>query len=306
MKILVTGGAGYIGNLLVEELLEVGHQVTLLDNFMFGYNSILRLVTHKNLGIIKADIRQDDLSYLNDKDVVYHLAAISGALACKANPHSAMEINLRASERIASHLGNEQLLIFASTTSLYGGEGGICNEDTPINAYDIYSETKYLAEQSFLQRKNSICLRWATIFGVSPRMRDELLVHEFVRKALKERAVVLYRSNSERTFLHIYDCIQAYLFVLGNADVMQGQVWNMGCESLNLTKMEVAKIIQRYVDYEIVESELTPPGLDKRDFTISFEKIRSLGFHRTHRIDDGIQELIKLYSFYDPHTRLTI
>lgn len=300
MNVLVTGGAGYIGNLLVEALLSAGHKTTILDNFMYGYDSILHLVAHPNLRIIKTDIRNEDLSYLKDQDVVIHLAAISGYPACEANPNSAELINFAATKRIAGHLAKGQLLIFASTTSLYGANGSWCHEDTDISPASLYGTTKYRGEQVVMERENSISLRWATVFGVSPRMRAGLLLHDFVEKAVHEGTLVLYSADSKRSFMHVKDCVNGYIFALQNADQMCGQIYNMGDEALNYSKREIAEKIRGHFRFEIVDSSMGDK--DVRHFYISFKKASALGYTCQYSLDEGIGELVKLYQFYDPNS----
>lgn len=300
MNILVTGGAGYIGNMLSKALLDAGHEVTIVDNFMFGYESIFHIVSHPNLHIIKADIRNEDLSYLNDKDVIFHLAAISGYPACEANPNSAKLINYDATVRIVEHLTKNQLLIYASTTSIYGSSGKVSNEETRVEPVSLYGVTKYEAEQVIIQRENSISLRWATVFGVSTRMRAGLLVNDFVEKAIQEHALVLFSGHSKRTFMHIMDSVNGYLFAINHMDQMRGQIFNMGSEDLNFSKQDIADNIKRYVPFEIMESGFGDK--DIRNFYVSFEKAHSLGYRCEYSLDDGIRELIKLYRFYTPNS----
>jgi nucleoside-diphosphate-sugar epimerase len=300
MKILVTGGAGYVGNLLAKALLEAGHKVTIVDNFMYGYESVLHSVAHPNLEIIKTDIRNENLSYLKDKDAIYHLAAISGYPACEANPNSAKLINVDATARIVDHLSKDQLLIYASTTSLYGASGSVSDEETEVTPASLYGITKYEAEQLVMQHENSISLRWATVFGVSPRMRAGLLVHDFVEKAVHEGTLVLYSGHSKRTFMHLKDSVNGYLFALNNADQMRGQVYNAGHEELNFSKREIAEKIKEHLPFEIVDSSFGDK--DVRHFFVSFAKIRALGYSCEHTLDEGIKELIKLYRFYDPNS----
>ena len=300
MKVLITGGAGYVGTPLAESLLECGHEVTILDNFMYGYESILHLISHENLSVIKTDIRNEDLSYLKDQDVIFHLAAISGYPACEANPSSAEFINYVATKRISDYLSKDQILIFASSTSLYGSSGTLSNENTKVEPVSLYGVTKFKSEQHIMQRENSISLRWATVFGVSSRMREGLIVNDFVDKAIKEGTLVLYSGDSKRTFMHINDSVQGYLFALYN-DEMLGGVFNMGNESLNFSKREIAeKIHEYYSDFEIIDSSMEDK--DVRHFLVDFSKARNLGYECNYTLDNGILELIKLYKFYDPNS----
>ncbi|KAA0231879.1 NAD(P)-dependent oxidoreductase [candidate division KSB1 bacterium] len=300
MKILVTGGAGYVGNLLAKALLGAGHVVTIFDNFMFGYDSVLHIVNHPNLHIIKGDIRNDNLAYLHDKDVIFHLAAISGYPACEANPNSAKLINVDATVRISDYLAKDQLLIYASTTSFYGNSGSVSDEKTIVNPVSLYGLTKHQAEQIILQRENAISLRWATVFGVSPRMRAGLLVNDFVQKAVQEGTLVLYSPYSKRTFMHVADSVKGYLFALDHAHQMRGQIYNMGSEKLNFSKREIADAIKQYFSFEIIEANMLDK--DVRHFSVSFANARALGFNCEVSLEDGIHEMIKLYRFYTPHS----
>lgn len=302
MNVLVTGGAGYIGNLLVKELLDAGHRVTIVDNFMFGYDSVLYIAGHPNIRVVKMDIRNEDVSYLDGQDVIFHLAAISGYPACEANPNSARLINVEATAQIAEHLAKEQLLIYASTTSFYGAAGARIDEGAEVNPVSLYGVTKYEAENIVMQRENTISLRWATVFGVSPRMRAGLLVNDFVERAIHDGTLVLYSSHSRRTFLHIQDTVRGYVFALDHADAMRGQIFNMGSEHLNLSKREITDAIRRHIDFEIIESSVFDK--DVRNFEVSFDRIGTLGFSCEISLDQGIQELIRLYEFYDPYSSI--
>jgi nucleoside-diphosphate-sugar epimerase len=304
MRILVTGGAGYKGVILVKKLLNRGCQVALLDNFMYGYDSVLHLVNEPNLGIVKSDIRNLNKKFLAEFDVIYHLAGIVGLSACAANPHSTEAINVEATRQLVSFLHKDQLLVYASTTSLYGATGTECDESTSVEPVSLYSKTKYEAEKIVLNHPNSISLRFATIFGTSPRMRVALLVNEFTYKAVNDRAIVLFRGHSKRTFMHILDAIDGYLFALDHTDAMRGGIFNVGSEKLNFSKMDIAHAIRNHVEFEIIDSSLS--DLDVRDFMVSFKKIRDLGFSTIYSLDDGIQELIRLYSFYKIHSHFNV
>lgn len=297
-KALITGGAGYTGILLTASLLEAGHEVTIVDNFMFGYDSVMHLISHPDLNIIKSDIRNEDLSYLDGPDIIYHLAAISGFPACDANPSSAMLINIEASRRIASTLSKDQLLVFASTTSFYGSTGSLSTEETPVNPVSLYGITKYKAEQAIMERENSISLRWATVFGASPHMRGGLLVNEFVENAVQERTIVLYDASSRRSFMHISDLVRGYLFALDHVDEMRGEIFNMGSDRMNYTKREIAEKIRSNCDCEIMEAGIGDK--DIRNFQVSYGKAKQLGYDCKVSLESGILELIKIYEFYTP------
>ena len=304
MKILVTGGAGYKGVILVKKLLDRGCQVTLLDNFMYGYDSVLHLVNEPNLEIVQLDIRNLNKQFLAEFDIIYHLAGIVGLPACAANPHSTEAINVEATRHLVSFLHKDQLLVYASTTSLYGATGIECDESTPVNPVSLYGKTKYEAEKIVLNHPNSISLRFATVYGTSPWMRVALLVNDFTYKAITDRSLVLFGGRSKRTFMHIQDAIAGYLFALDHANAMRGKAYNIGQEEINFSKMEIANAIRKHVSFEIIDSSL--PDIDMRNFMVSFKRIRALGYRTTHTLDNGIKELIKLYSFYRTYSHYQV
>ncbi len=304
LRVLVTGGAGYKGVLLAQRLLERNYKVTILDSFMYGYDPVLHLVSNPNVAIMQQDIRNLDLKILPNFDVIYHLAGISGMPACAANPHSAETINVHATRKLASALSKEQLLINASTTSFYGASGENCDESVPVHPVSLYGKTKYEAELIVQERENSISLRFATLFGASPRMRIDLLANDFVYKAVNDRAIIIFAGHSKRTFMHIADAIDAYMFALDHAQQMRGKVYNAGDEALNFSKIDIAKAIAAHVKFELIDSTL--PDLDTRNFLVSFKRIKDLGYKAQRTLDDGIRELLKLYSFYKGTLRHSI
>lgn len=300
MKILVTGGAGYTGIPLCAALLAAGHHVTVVDNFMFGYDSFLHLVSHPALEVVKRDIRVDDRDYLRGKDVVFHLAAISGYPACEANPHSAKLINLDATVAIARALGRGQMLVFASTTSFYGSSGQLSTEETVPTPASLYGVTKRDAEREVMERETSISLRWATVFGVSARVRSGLLVNDFAERAVQERTIVLYDADSRRTFMHVADLVRGYVFALEHAGEMMGRVFNMGSARQNYTKREIAEIIRGQAPCDIMEARLG--DTDVRNFQVDFSRVKGLGYDCTVSLEEGVAELVKLFRFYAPHS----
>lgn len=303
MKILVTGGAGYIGIKLTAKLLEKRYHVTILDNFMYGYEPIIHLVENNNLDIVKQDIR-NRIENLSEFDVIFHLAGISGFPACAANPNSAQLINVDATRHLVEELGKGQALINASTTSMYGKKGEKCYEDTPVNPASTYALTKHEAEKIVQDRENSISLRFATVFGVSPKMRLDLMVNDFAYKAVNEGSVVLFDSFAKRTFIHIDDTISCYIFTLEHFDDMKGQVFNAGGNHLNYSKREIADIIREHVEYDIIESKLSDKDL--RNFIVSFDKIEKAGFVPEKNVEIGVEELLKLYSFFEYYSHYKI
>ncbi len=299
MKILITGGAGYKGVKLTSKLLQRGFDVTVLDNFMYGFEPFLHLVENKNLHVIKQDIR-NKIESIHAYDVIFHLAGLSGFPACSANPSSAHLINVEATKQLVSSLSNQQLLIYASTTSFYGKSGTKCKEDTPVDPVSHYGKTKYLAEQSVMERENSISLRFATVFGFSPKMRMDLMVNDFTYKALKEGAVVLFDSYAKRTFIHIDDAVTCYNFAMDNREKMIGQIYNAGGDLMNFSKLEIAEAIKKQINYTIIDSEVKDK--DVRHFIIDFNKIKSLGFEPKISLDEGIAQMIGIFQYYDYFT----
>ncbi len=295
-KILVTGGAGYKGLVLTKKLLDLGFDVTILDNFMFGYEPIMHLAIHPLLTITKADIR-NKIEDIHKFDVIFHLAGISGFPACAANPHSAQLINIESTAQLVKSLDKGQLLIYASTTSLYGKSGKPCDEETLVDPVSHYALTKYEAEKIVQQRENSISLRFATVFGFSPKMRMDLMVNDFTYKAMKEGVLVLFDSFAKRTFIHVEDAAAGYIFAMENADRMTGNVFNVGGNDLNFSKKEIADFISKKIKFNIIDSEIKDKDL--RHFIVNFDKIEKSGFKPSKTLEEGINEMIKVFTFYE-------
>jgi nucleoside-diphosphate-sugar epimerase len=299
-RTLVTGGAGYKGTILVDALLKAGCDVTILDNFMYGYEPVLGFAGNRRCSIVKKDIRNLEKKDVEGYDVIYHLAGISGYPACEANPHSAHVINVTSTETLVGLLDDEQVLVYASTTSLYGAAGVELDETATPTPTSLYGVTKWQAEKISLGRPNSIAFRFATLFGASLKMRPDLLLNDFVGKAVTERSIVLFDCHSVRTFLHVRDAIAAYLMVLDQSEDMVGKVYNVGSSDMNYSKLEVAEHIAAQVDMRIIESALVDS--DPRNFFINFDRISALGFRPTVSLDEGIEELVRLYSWYRPYS----
>jgi len=300
MRILVTGGAGYVGSILVPMLLQRGHDVVLFDAFIWGVKPILHFATHPRVEIITGDIRDRNAigSAMRRCDVVLHLAAVVGYPACAADRERAISTNVDGTRNIVEQLGDQEL-IFASTGSTYGKVEGICTEDTPIDPLTLYGSTKWQAERMVTER-GGVALRFATVFGVSPRLRLDLLVNDFVYSALHNKQIVLYEGHFRRTFLHVVDAARSYLFAMDHFEQMAGEAFNVGDGSMNYTKRQVALAIKKHIDYYLHEADVGE-DLDKRDYEVSYEKINRLGFQARIGLDAGIRELIKVLR----HIRIT-
>ena len=299
MRILVTGGAGYIGSVLVPTLLNFGHKVTVIDNFMYNQPSLLDCCYNENLSIVRGDARNKELvkKYLKNVDAIFPLACIVGAPACDRDPIAAKSVNYDAIKMILEMRNKDQKIIFPTTNSGYGvGEKGIyCTEETPLRPVSLYGKLKVDIEKEILKAKNSITLRLATVFGISPRMRLDLLVNDFTYRAVTDRFVVLFESHFKRNYIHIRDIVKSFIHCLDNFDSMKNEPYNVGLSNANLSKWELCEEIKKQVpDFYFVEAKVGKDP-DKRDYIVSNEKIESTGFKPDYSLRQGIKELIKGY-----------
>lgn len=292
MKILVTGGAGYIGCMLVPLLLQRQYKVTVYDNFAWGVKPILHFITHPGLEIISGDVRDTDKiqKAVKESDLVVHLAAIVGYPACAADQARAKTTNVDGTRNIVKALDNRHM-IFASTGSTYGKVDGICTEDTPIDPLTLYGSTKWEAEK-MITDAGGVALRFATVFGVSPRLRLDLLVNDFVYQALHQKQIVMYEGHFRRTFLHVRDAVRSYLTAIDYYEKMKGQAFNVGDNALNYTKKQIAVQVKQHIDFYLHEADVGE-DFDKRDYEVSYDKINKFGFKAEVTLDQGVQELIK-------------
>lgn len=299
MKILVTGGAGYIGSVLVPRLLGEGHEVTVLDNFMFNQAPLLDCCHDKKLTIVRGDARDKALvgRLLKDVDAIFPMACLTGAPLCSKDPWAAEGVLFDAIKLILDLRSREQMIIFPTTNSGYGvGEKGkFCTEDTPLNPISIYGKLKVKAELALLESGNAITLRLATAFGVSPRMRIDLLVNDFTYRAVTDRFIVLFEANFKRNYIHVRDVAKAFSHSLKNFDRMKNQAYNVGLSDANLSKKELCDEIRKQVpEFYVLESAIGEDP-DKRDYIVSNEKIERTGYEPDVSLSDGITELIKGY-----------
>lgn len=302
MNILITGGAGYIGSELTEYLLRDGHKVTCYDKLMFEPTSLLRYTNNPRFSFVKGDVR--DLNLLNKEvskaDIIIPLAALVGFPVCRDNPRDAKETNHEVNAWIAKNKSNDQMVIYPCTNSGYGvGEAGkFCTEDSPLNPISLYGKTKVAGEQEYRSVANHVTFRLATVFGPGSRMRTDLLVNNFVLKSLREKMLVLYERKFMRNYVHLHDVCRSFKFVIDNWESCKNETYNVGNDSLNMNKLQLAEKIKEHVDIEIMFAEITK-DLDKRDYIVSSQKFYDKGFDCKYDLDCGIKQLITAYSIIE-------
>jgi nucleoside-diphosphate-sugar epimerase len=298
-KILVTGGAGYIGAVLVPALLDDNYEVTVVDNFMYGENSLASVCAHPKFDVVRADVRVMDIMapLLRQADIVIPLAALVGAPICDRDPVTATSVNRDAVIELAKRASKAQAFFVPVTNSGYGiGESGkICTEESPLRPVSRYGRDKVDLERVLMERENTISYRLATVFGMSPRMRIDLLVNDFTYRAVTDRCIVLFESHMKRNYIHVRDVTRAFLHGLGSFSRMCGQVYNVGLSDANLSKLELAQRIKLQVHQFTILDAPIGSDLDKRDYIVSNEKIEATGYKPIYSLDVGVGELIKGY-----------
>jgi nucleoside-diphosphate-sugar epimerase len=299
-NILVTGGAGYLGSTMVPDLLAAGHKITVLDNFLFKQTSLNHCCYHPNFSVVKGDIRQKDtMSKLMKKaDVIIPLAALVGAPLCNLDPIGATTINHDAIGLMLKLLSKDQIVLMPTTNSAYGtgDKDNYCNEESPLRPISQYAIEKVEIEQELMEQLNAISFRLATVFGMSPRMRIDLLVNDFTYRAVNDRFVVLFESHFKRNYIHVRDVSRVFQHALNNHDVMKGEIYNVGLSNANVSKKELCEYIQKQVPDFIFIDEQIGKDPDQRNYIVSNEKIESTGFKTEFSLDRGIGELLKGYT----------
>ena len=299
LKILVTGAAGYIGSILVPELLRHGYEVIAIDNFMYNQASLLDCCSNPRLTIIRGDARDKDLisRSLKEVEMIIPLACLTGRPVCDKDPLTARTINLEAIKMLLKLRGKNQGIIFPTTNSGYGigKKSAFCDEETPLRPISLYGKLKVEAEGAILDSGNSITFRLATAFGISPRMRLDLLVNDFTYRAVFDHSIVLFEADFKRNYIHVRDVARVFIHSIKNFDKMKGNCYNVGLSNCNINKRQLCEEIKKIVpEFYIVESDIGEDP-DKRDYIISNARIEATGFNPKFSLQDGIKELVKGY-----------
>lgn len=299
LHVLVTGGAGYLGSVLCERLLDAGYRVTAVDNIMYQQRSLLHLCANSHFDFALGDVRDQELMrrLVKEADVLIPLAAIVGAPACDRDPLLARSVNLEAVRLLNGLRSAQQPVIYPTTNSGYGTQSGdlFCTEDTPLQPISLYGQTKSQAEAELLEAANVITLRLATVFGMSPRMRLDLLVNHFVYAAITDGYMVIFEKDFKRNYIHIRDVADCFVHCIENFQRMAGRPYNAGLDAANLSKEELALKIKEYVPNFYVHYGQVGSDPDKRNYIVSNQRLREAGFEARRSLDDGIRELLKGY-----------
>jgi len=298
--ILVTGGAGYLGSTMVPDLLAKGYRVTVLDNFMFRQNSLNHACFHPNFSVVKGDVRSKDViaPLLKSADIVIPLAALVGAPLCNRDPVGAQTVNHDSVLLMLSLLSKDQQILMPTTNSAYGSgdKDNFCTEESPLRPISKYAIDKVEVEKKLMEHPNAISFRLATVFGMSARMRIDLLVNDFTYRAVYDRFVVLFESHFKRNYIHVRDVSRVFQHGIENFATMRGQIFNVGLSEANLSKRELCEAIQKHVkDFVFIEAQVGKDP-DQRNYIVSNEKLESTGFKPSVSLDEGIAELVKGYS----------
>jgi nucleoside-diphosphate-sugar epimerase len=299
-NILVTGGAGYLGSTMVPDLLQLGHRVTVLDSFMYKQASLNHVCHHPNFSVVKGDIRIEGVMapLLKKADIVIPLAALVGAPMCSQDPVGATTVNHDAIALMLKLLSRQQWVLMPTTNSAYGtgDANNFCTEESPLNPISLYAKEKVGIEKELLQRDNAISFRLATVFGMSPRMRIDLLVNDFTYRAVHDRFVVLFESSFKRNYVHVRDVSRVFQHAIANFDKMKGQIYNVGLSDANVSKKELCERIQKQVQDFVFLDAPVGKDPDQRNYVVSNAKVEATGFKPMYSLDMGINDLIKGYT----------
>jgi len=296
-QILVTGGAGYLGSTLVPELLAAGHKVTVLDNFMYQQNSLAHVCHHPGFDVVRGDVRSEStvLPLLRNADIIIPLAAYVGAPLCARDPVGASTTNHDAIVTVLKHVSKHQRILMPTTNSAYGtGDASHhCTEDSPLRPMSLYAIEKVKVEKELMQHPNATSFRLATVFGMSPRMRIDLLVNDFTYRAVHDRFVVLFEANFKRNYIHVRDIARAFMHGIDNYEKTNGQIFNVGLSDANVSKRELCQAIEKHVpEFTFIEAPIGKDP-DQRNYIVSNAKIEATGYQPQVTLDAGIRELIK-------------
>ena len=303
VKVLITGGAGYLGSTLSEELLNRGYKVTALDNLLYKQISLLHLCSNEHFNFIQQDVTDIDLlkKTIVDYDVIIPLAAIVGGPACDADKDLATRVNFEQIQTIVDNLRDNQKIIMPNTNSQYGSSVDIITEDSPFNPLSHYAKTKCDAEDVILETNNGICLRLATVFGASSRMRTDLLVNDFVHKAIVDGYLILFQAHFNRNYIHVRDVANTFIFCIENYNDMNSDVYNVGLSNANLSKKELALKVKEYFPNLVIKEDEFKSDFDNRNYIVSNDKLESFGWKPQYTIEDGIEELSDAYKMIIKH-----
>jgi len=296
-NILVTGGAGYLGSTMVPELLAKGHKVTVIDNFMYGQNSLSHICHSPNFSVVRGDVRIESviLPLIKTADIIIPLAAYVGAPLCARDPVGASSTNHDALMMMLKNVGKHQRILMPTTNSAYGSgdENNFCTEESPLRPMSLYAIEKVKVEKELMQHPNAISFRLATVFGMSSRMRIDLLVNDFTYRAVHDRFVVLFESSFKRNYIHVRDIARVFIHGIENYEKLNGQIYNVGLSDANVSKLELCEAIQKQVpDFTFLDAPIGKDP-DQRNYIVSNEKIEATGYKPQVSLDAGIRELIK-------------
>jgi nucleoside-diphosphate-sugar epimerase len=309
-NILVTGGAGYVGSVLVPVLLQNGHKVTVIDNFLYKQPSLASVVSNKNFSLVYGDVRDKELmsKHISGADIIIPLAAIVGAPACLKDPQMASSVNKDSMIWMFDKISSSQQILMPTTNSAYGSgdENNYCDEESKLNPLSLYAKDKVHVEKYLMEKENATSFRLATVFGISPRMRLDLLVNNFVQRALTDRFVILFEGHFKRNYVHVKDVVDAFVFGVNNLDKVKGQIFNFGLSEANISKQQLCERIKNQLPEFTFQDAPLAKDPDQRNYIVSNKKIEAIGMKAKVTLDEGISELIKglgMFTSY-PYTNL--